>query len=562
MESKHQKLIPSQAFAHPLWWIALAVLVLNDHFLKGGFVSGAITGKLSDFAGLIVAPVLLAALMRVKTRQGLWSAGMATGLVFAAINLSPACAQLWDRAVSLLVPFHTTTDPTDLIALIAIPLGILIFLPLMTSGKALGKPAKLLAVTVGGMACMATSPEPECFDCEWQDQFSSKVSILNQSDELHVVRIRPLLQDISFDCDAVADNPTAYLLDSYFGPATRWLVQSGQEIPVIMEQRWDEPQEAPCNAAKIESDTLPNILVLWDSSSRTKTYMFDAEIPKNIPANSNTLVIEAEYGAESLHKYLERGSCGSTLDFCDEANYADLATIPRGAQYSWKAVSEERLHWPLPILDSPSTRPGKACEMPGPGEGVYWGEGPNGFDHVIENTILSDDGCAELQLASGQSWYVCGPRFALEPLVPDQTPLRIEISILNQANTGFRGGLEALRIDVLSDTNSIEKSVILSRGFSIPAGAGVTFEGSWDPDCRPIEDICGSLVLPADITLSGLDAPFGEIVEFPNGKGSAMVVRAFNQPVQDPNCEILSSMLPELSLTEDAIFIELAVVLN
>jgi hypothetical protein len=561
MESKQQKLVPSQAFAHPLWWIALATLVLNDHLLKGSGLSGALTGKLSDFAGLLVAPVLLAALMRVKTRQGLWSAGGATAVVFSAINLSWDFAQAWDHAVSYIVPFHTTPDPTDLIALVAIPFGLWLFLPLMTSNNQLAIQAKLLAATLGGLACMATSPEHTCFDCvePWQEQFSSRISVLNQSNELHVVRIRPMLQEISFDCDAVAENPTAFLLDSYFGPATRWLVQSGQEIPVIID--WEEQNNAPCNAAKIESDTLPNILALWDSSAQVKTFIFDAEIPQSIPPNMNTLVIEAEYTGEELHKYLERSTCGSILDFCDESEYAELATIPSGARYSWKAVSETQMVWRLPILDSPSTRPGKACDLPGPGEGVYWGE-PNGFTHVIANTIISDDGCAEIQFGSGEIWYVCGPRFALEQLVPDPAPLRIEITTLNQATSGFRGGLEALRVDVLSETNSIERSVILSRGFSIPAGAGLTFEGTWDPDCRPVEDICGSLVLPADITLSGLDAPFGEIVEFPNGKGSAMVVRAFNQPVQDPNCEILSSLLPELSLTEDPIFVELAVVLN
>src|SRR4051812_14533255 len=52
------------AVGHPLWWGSLAVLVANDHLLKGrGVVPSWLTGKLSDFAFLIVAPVLAAALL-------------------------------------------------------------------------------------------------------------------------------------------------------------------------------------------------------------------------------------------------------------------------------------------------------------------------------------------------------------------------------------------------------------------------------------------------------------------------------------------------------------------
>src|SRR5262245_28812425 len=53
---------------HPLFLCALALLLVNDHLLKGaGILPGAITGKLSDLAGLIVAPVLVAALVGART---------------------------------------------------------------------------------------------------------------------------------------------------------------------------------------------------------------------------------------------------------------------------------------------------------------------------------------------------------------------------------------------------------------------------------------------------------------------------------------------------------------
>ena len=85
------------------WWIALGVLVLNDHLLKyAGVLSGWLTGKLSDVAGLIVAPVLAARLVRARTPG-------TRALAFAAVRsrsspsssppLPPTCwSRLWGQA--------------------------------------------------------------------------------------------------------------------------------------------------------------------------------------------------------------------------------------------------------------------------------------------------------------------------------------------------------------------------------------------------------------------------------------------------------------------------------
>ena len=90
---------PARALLHPLWLVSLGLLVLNDHVLKGASLLPApLTGKLSDFAGLVVAPVLLAAVLRVKTMRGLVLAHLAVGLVFSAIQLSAAAARFMTRA--------------------------------------------------------------------------------------------------------------------------------------------------------------------------------------------------------------------------------------------------------------------------------------------------------------------------------------------------------------------------------------------------------------------------------------------------------------------------------
>ncbi|RYZ01918.1 MAG: hypothetical protein EOO73_33665 [Myxococcales bacterium] len=64
---------------------ALAVLLANDHWLKGaGLLPGWVTGKLSDCAGMVVAPLLAVALVGARgTRARLGC--------FAAVSLSWPC---------------------------------------------------------------------------------------------------------------------------------------------------------------------------------------------------------------------------------------------------------------------------------------------------------------------------------------------------------------------------------------------------------------------------------------------------------------------------------------
>src|SRR5690606_1318058 len=102
--------------------------VVNDHALKGaGVLPGALTGKLSDVAGLVVAPWVLAVLLRATTRRAVALAHVLVGVGFSAINLSPTCA----RAVEALtaytpVPWRITVDPTDLAALPALALSFFV----------------------------------------------------------------------------------------------------------------------------------------------------------------------------------------------------------------------------------------------------------------------------------------------------------------------------------------------------------------------------------------------------------------------------------------------------
>lgn len=141
--STRPELRPGRALLTPTWLAALALLGVNDHLLKGsGLLPGGLTGKLSDLAGMVVAPALLAALLGLRTRRGLLFCHVAVGAVFAAIKVSPAAADAWSWLMGLVGnAWSITVDPTDLIALPVLALGWRALLPAMR------RPAPRLAVT-------------------------------------------------------------------------------------------------------------------------------------------------------------------------------------------------------------------------------------------------------------------------------------------------------------------------------------------------------------------------------------------------------------------------------
>ncbi len=139
-------MIATRALLRPTALLAIALLVINDHVLKAQ-VPGLVTGKLSDVAGLIFFPLLLAALAeQVGLRGGraaVIAAAIATGLAFAAIKLWAPAADLYrlglaalqwpfraiaaavtDTALPSLGRVQLVQDPTDLLALPALLVSV------------------------------------------------------------------------------------------------------------------------------------------------------------------------------------------------------------------------------------------------------------------------------------------------------------------------------------------------------------------------------------------------------------------------------------------------------
>ncbi|WP_327088389.1 hypothetical protein OIE66_39730 [Nonomuraea sp. NBC_01738] len=104
---------------HPATALAVLVLLVNDHLLKQTW-PGPLTGKLSDVAGLVVAPPLVALLF---LRRADLAATVLTGVLFTLVKTTEPGAETASQLWSLVAgPSRVLADPTDLLALPALAL--------------------------------------------------------------------------------------------------------------------------------------------------------------------------------------------------------------------------------------------------------------------------------------------------------------------------------------------------------------------------------------------------------------------------------------------------------
>jgi hypothetical protein len=127
-------------FGHPATVAATFLLLVNDHLLKALW-PGPVTGKLSDVAGLLVAPPVLALAFLpalALTRAGPFSsvlarlaapvATVATGVGFTLVKTTEGGAEFASRVWTLVAgPSRVLADPTDLVALPALGVAWLVW---------------------------------------------------------------------------------------------------------------------------------------------------------------------------------------------------------------------------------------------------------------------------------------------------------------------------------------------------------------------------------------------------------------------------------------------------
>jgi len=153
------------AFRSPVAWVALVVLVANDHFLKrAGLLPGSVTGKLSDLAGLVVAPVLACALIGARSPASRILGFAAVVLPFVAIKTVPVATHLVEALTRLVgLDWRLWTDPTDLVGLLALPFAWRLQADSaeVRAGKRATRVLERLGAMSAAVACVATSgPDP------------------------------------------------------------------------------------------------------------------------------------------------------------------------------------------------------------------------------------------------------------------------------------------------------------------------------------------------------------------------------------------------------------------
>lgn len=238
----------AHAFTHPVFVAAALLLVLNDHVLKGAeILPGAITGKLSDVAGLLVAPALLAWTLRVRDARGWWLTHVAVGAAFTIVQLAPSLAAALDAIAPW--PARTWPDPTDLLALPALALSSRCFRPKPCAAT----PRALVVGLVALVACTATSrqtPAPR-YPFRPGGVIDADVYLRHTGTEELAVRVLRMRDGAEVDCARLLEAPIDALGGDPFAHERRWTLARGDAVPL-----WDRLSDAPtreCYAVRLEA---------------------------------------------------------------------------------------------------------------------------------------------------------------------------------------------------------------------------------------------------------------------------------------------------------------------
>jgi hypothetical protein len=178
---------PGDMILHPLWIISLFLLIFNDHYLKGSSFTGLVSGKISDFAGLIIFPPLLAIVFGVKRFVSLLSCYIFSAAFFSAVKISAFFKDFVCHLMSAMgMAWHITLDSTDLLALSVLPVSFYFltrknkitkgnyfkyfWTKASTSFSINIRFLKIALAITGILACLATSYVPE--KEKWLESFS------------------------------------------------------------------------------------------------------------------------------------------------------------------------------------------------------------------------------------------------------------------------------------------------------------------------------------------------------------------------------------------------------
>lgn len=481
------RLRPGRALLTPTWLLALATLGLNDHVLKGaGVLPGALTGKLSDLAGMLVAPALLAALLGLRSRRGLLFCHLAVGAVFAAIKVSPAAADAWSWLMGLAGNAWTiTVDPTDLIALPMLALGWRALVPAMSRPMPALQPlaprlAQVAAIVTGTALSVATSsPEPDnsdgdgdigevdvgefdggldsSTDTDWVEymDIQADVYLHNSSASDIIIRTRELLPEVQLDCIAIEENPGLLLSEPVFGAGLTYTMPPRTNAAV---RDLNNPTNRECYAVRVEGDRLVDpFIVFWRAGDIPVEWVVgDVDDPSEHRPGGVILGADPD------------GNLSVTSSFREIVHAVDL----------------------LPPVDA---------YHPGPDvERVAWSDPPaTGVAMQLTTLDLGPDGCLGLEFddaVAAPRWYLCLP--------PDSFPFaQGEWLTVDTREAGEV--LELTRVAGPMDPEPpATVAMVVSRGRTLPklSGTVMAAKPSYDTSIAP-DPVCGTVARPSEISI-------------------------------------------------------------
>ena len=111
LRGEDREALPIGEALHPIALLAVIVLLVNDWVLKPHFRGSFVTGKLSDIAGMVFAPVVLSAAIGLVlklarrdptlTRRRLVLCCAATAVGFVLVKLVPSIGIIVAHAISI-----------------------------------------------------------------------------------------------------------------------------------------------------------------------------------------------------------------------------------------------------------------------------------------------------------------------------------------------------------------------------------------------------------------------------------------------------------------------------
>ncbi len=307
---------PAAGWAEGGWTFALALLIVNDHALKGsGLLPGVVTGKLSDVAGLVVAPALvavLAALAGIRGPRARIVCFAAVVAPFVAIKLSTDAARALENILELAgVRSRVWSDPTDLVALGVLPLAWHVSASLEAHVTERARLGHVLAAMLGGVACLATSvPTPVEYETS-----AYLVSLARRGVTIEVSRVTAALDCTTLDTSitSLGANDFEPTFCSYLRPA---------DILPLDRDFGDDVEEPPCDAVLLGAPGLAPTIVFWQKG-RTRVATNGSVEPDLDPS-----AVYLEPAGRSF--YIASSSAMHTRTLDEPVPDLDCSSLPEG----------------------------------------------------------------------------------------------------------------------------------------------------------------------------------------------------------------------------------------